>query len=199
MCGYLHPLLSRLGEPFWAKDVRLLCVQGEEDGRTECLWANFIERSKRHVLPPQFQNKLRHLADAASLSFADLDAKVDDRLQAVADDLSALLPYLLEVHRRLSAPGKRRDLRKGAPDDLTWRGWVLSKRKKLGRSLRTIQYLLRGRTEASQARQALAQRRAELRYEPNSTISANKIHCGDCIALMDKMEAGSVGLIVYQS
>jgi modification methylase len=196
LCGYLHPLLCRLGEPVWAKDVKLLCVRGEEEGRTECLWSNFIDRSKRHVLPPQFQNKLRNLADAASLSFADLDAKVDDRLQAVADDLTALLPYLLEVHRRLSAPGKRRDLRNGAPADLTWSAWVQSKRSRLGRSLRTIQYLLRGRTETSQRRQALAQRRAELRYEPDLTIAINKVHCGDSVTLMDKMQAGSVGLIV---
>jgi len=196
MCGYLHPLLCPLGEPFWAKDVKLLCVRGEEEGRTECLWSNFVERSKRTVLPPMFRNKLRNLADATSLSFADLDAKVDERLQTVVNDLNALLPYFLEMHRRLSAPGRRTDLRGGAPADLTWTSWVLSKRKRLGRSLRTIQHLLRGKTEASQSRQALAKHRAELRYEPNSTISVNKVHCGDCIALMDKMQVGSVGLIV---
>jgi site-specific DNA-methyltransferase (adenine-specific) len=196
LCGYLHPLLCPIGEPFWAKDVKLLCVRGEEEGRTECLWSNFIDRSKRTVLPPMFRNKLRNLADAASLSFPALDAQIDQRLQTVVNDLNALLPYFLEMHRRLSAPGKRTDLRGGAPADLTWTAWVESKRKRLGRSLRTIQHLLRGRTEASQSRQALAQRRAELRYEPNSTISVNKVHCGDCIQSMDKMQAGSVGLIV---
>jgi site-specific DNA-methyltransferase (adenine-specific) len=196
LCGYLHPLLCRLGEPFWAKDVKLLCVRGEEEGRTECLWSNFRVRSKRHVLPPTFRNKLRSLADAATLSFPDLDATIDQRLQAVANDLSALLPYLQEMNRRLSAPGKRRDLRQGAPGDLTWTTWVQSKRKKLGRSLRAIQYLLRGKTEASQTRQALAEARARLRYEPTLTISMNKVHCGDSVALLDKMQAGSVGLIV---
>jgi site-specific DNA-methyltransferase (adenine-specific) len=196
MCGYLHPLLCRLGEPFWAKDVKLLCVRGEEEGRTECLWSNFRVRAKSQALPSTFRSKLRNLADAASLSFADLDAKVDERLQTVVNDLNALLPYFLEMHRRLSAPGKRTDLRRGAPADLTWTAWVESKRKRLGRSLRTIQHLLRGKTEASQSRLALAQRRAELRYEPDSTISINKVHCGDCIELMDKLQAGSVGLIV---
>jgi site-specific DNA-methyltransferase (adenine-specific) len=42
----------------------------------------------------------------------------------------------------------------------------------------------------------LAQHRAELRYEPDLTISLNKVHCGDSVALIDKMPAGSVGLIV---
>ena len=176
--------------------MKLLCVRGEEEGRTECLWSNFRVHSKRHPLPPTFRNKLRNVADAASLSFADLDAKVEERLQAVAEDLNVLLPYLLEMHGRLSAPGRRGDLRKGAPMGLSWTAWVLSKRKKLGRSLRSVQYLLRGKTEASQWRQALAQSRARLRYEPDLSIVANKVHCGDCVSLMDKMQAGSVGLIV---
>ncbi len=196
LCGYLHPLLCRLGEPCWAKDVKLLCVRGEEEGRTECLWSNFRVRTKRHPLPPAFRNKLKSLADAASLSFPALDAQIDQRLRAVVNDLNALLPYFLEMHRRLCAPGKRTDLRRGAPPELTWTAWVESKRHKLGRSLRTIQHLLHGKTEASQQRQLLVQRRAELRYEPDSTISANKVHCGDCITLMDKMPAGSIGLIV---
>jgi len=172
LCGYLHPLLCRLGEPFWAKDVKLLCVRGEDEPRTECLWSNFVCGStRRHDLPTTLSNKLRDLADAASLSFPDLDAKIDQRLQSVANDLSALLPYLLEMHRRLSAPGKRTDLRKGAPVNLTWTEWVQSKRKKLGRSLRTIQYMLRGKTEASRDRQLLlAQRNAGLRSEPELSI-----------------------------
>ena len=172
LCGYLHPLLCRLGEPFWAKDVKLLCVRGEEEPRTECLWSNFVCGStKRYDLPTTLSHKLRDLADAASLSFPDLDAKIYQRLQAVANDLSALLPYLLEMQRRLSAPGKRTDLRKGAPVNLTWTQWVQSKRKKLGRSLRTIQYMLRGKTEASKDRQMLlAQRHATVRQEPEWSI-----------------------------
>jgi hypothetical protein len=53
---------------------------------------------------------------------------------------------------------------------LTWTQWVESKRSKLGRSLRTIQYMLRGRTEASKARKTLAQCRAELRQKPSLQI-----------------------------
>jgi len=75
-----------------------------------------------------------------------------------------LVPYLLEMNRRLSAPGRRTDLRKGAPVGLSWTAWVESKRHKLGRSLRTIQYLLKGQTESSRDRQMLlAQPRASLR------------------------------------
>jgi modification methylase len=107
-----------------------------------------------------------------------------------------LVPYLLEMNRRLSAPGKRTDLRKGAPANLSWTAWVETKRHKLGRSLRTIQHLLRGRTDASLQRQLLSQRRAELRYKPDLSISINKVHCGDCISLMDKMQASSIGLIL---
>ena len=140
----------------------------------------------------------RDLADAASLSFSDLDTTIDRGLGKVARDWNALVPYLLEMNRRLSAPGKRTDLRKGAPADLTWTAWIASKRHKLGRSLRTIQYMLKGRTDGSRARQALAQAHLtqRLRYEPNLTISVNKVHRGDCVTLMDKMPAGSVGLIV---
>ena len=53
------------------------------------------------------------------------------------------------MNRRLSAPGKRTDLRKGAPVDLSWTAWIESKRSMLGRSLRSVQRLLQGKTEAS--------------------------------------------------
>ena len=171
LSGYLHPALHRLGDPFWAKDVKLLSIRGEQEPRTECLWSNFASASGDHVpLPPALNNRLRTLADAASLSFTALDSKIDEGLQTVANDWSALVPFLLEMHTRLSAPGKRTDLRKGAPSGLTWTHWVEAKRKKLGRSLRTIQHMLRGKTEASRNRQALAQRRAELRQEPELLI-----------------------------
>ena len=75
------------------------------------------------------------------------------------------------MNGRLSAPGKRNDLRKGAPVNLTWTQWIDSKRSKLGRSLRTIQYMLRGQTDASRDRQMLPNRpHATLRSEPDSTI-----------------------------
>jgi hypothetical protein len=174
LCGYPHPLLNRLGKPIWARDMQLLCVRikaGSED-RNECLWANYSpEVGVRRALPRSVRGQLRSIADAASLSFSALDARIDHGLDIVARDFSMLVPYLLEMHHRLSAPGKRTDLRKGAPSGLTWTAWVETKRHKLGRSLRTIQYLLKGQTEASQTRQMLlAQRRASLRSEPEWSI-----------------------------
>ena len=106
-------------------------------------------------------------SDISSLDFAFLDAEIERGLIKVATDWNALLPYLLEMNMRLSAPGKRTDLRKGAPADLSWTAWVDSKRQKLGRSLRSIQYMLKGKTAASKARQMLAQGRAELGCDPN--------------------------------
>ncbi|MGA8622803.1 MAG: hypothetical protein WB660_30305 [Candidatus Sulfotelmatobacter sp.] len=54
---------------------------------------------------------------------------------------------------------------------MTWTQWVETKRHKLGRSLRTIQYMLKGQTESSQTRQMLlAQRLASLRSEPEWSI-----------------------------
>ena len=154
LCGYPHPLLCRLGKPFWARDVRFLCVRNtyHQEERTECLWANFAqdETKRRHLLPPSVDGKWRLLSDASSLSFSALDDKIEAGLQTVADDWNALVPYLLEMHRRLCAPGRRTDLRKGAPANLTWTEWVQSKRGKLGRSLRSVRRLLQGKTEASQ-------------------------------------------------
>jgi site-specific DNA-adenine methylase len=175
LCGYAHPALRRLGSPIWARDMQLLCVRmkaGHED-RNECLWANYSpEVDKGHrVLPPSVKGQIRSIADAASLSFSALDAKIDRGLDVVARDFSLLVPYLLEMNRRLSAPGRRSDLRKGAPIGLSWTAWVETKRHKLGRSLRTIQYMLKGQTEASQHRQMLlAQPHADLRYEPGLTL-----------------------------
>jgi len=153
LCGYLHPVLHRLGNPIWARDLQVLCVREQRgrDERTECLWSNFPpdKNKSHHLLPPGLDAKLLTMADAASLSFPALDAKIEDGLDTVAKDWNALVPYLLEMNRRLSAPGKRTDLRKGAPAGLTWTAWVESKRNKLGRSLRSVQRLLRGKTEAS--------------------------------------------------
>jgi hypothetical protein len=153
LCGYLHPVLHRLGSPIWARDVQVLCVrtQDDRDGRTECLWSNFATNgtSARRQLPASVDGTWKLLCDASSLSFTALDAKIDDGLQTVARDWNAVVPYLLEMNRRLSAPGKRTDLRKGAPAGLTWTAWVESKRNRLGRSLRSVQRLLRGKTEAS--------------------------------------------------
>ena len=73
-----------------------------------------------------------------------------------ADDFTCL-----EMKRRLSVPGKRTDLGKGALSTLSWMRWVQSKRKGLGMRLRTVQYMLLGKTKPSKAREALAQRRAE--------------------------------------
>jgi hypothetical protein len=95
--------------------------------------------------------QIRAISNAASLSFDALDAKIDEGLGIVAKNWAALVPYLLEMQRRLSAPGKRTDLRKGAPVGLTWTAWVETKRSMLGRSLRSVQRLLKGKTEASQS------------------------------------------------
>jgi hypothetical protein len=153
LCGYPHPLHCRLGKPFWARDVRFLCVRNtyHPEERSECLWSNFAKRESKDqiVLRPSVDGRWKLLTDAASLSFPALDSKIDDGLATVAKDWNAVVPYLLEMHRRLSAPGRRTDLRKGAPAGLTWTAWVDSKRSKLGRSLRSVQRLLRGKTEAS--------------------------------------------------
>jgi hypothetical protein len=160
MCGYIHPALHRLGEPVCATDVRFLYFPDNkesrkygEERRLECLWSNFTsERTNgRRPLPPTVRGQIRAISNAASLSFDALDAKIDEGLGIVAKDWTALLPYLLEMQRRLSAPGKRTDLRKGAPVGLTWTHWVESKRSMLGRSLRSVQRLLKGKTEASQS------------------------------------------------
>lgn len=174
LCGYPHPVLCRLGKPFWARDVNLLCIRGKQEPRTECLWRNFDNQqslSRRYLLPEGAKIALSSFANAASLSFPVLDSRIDKGLGLVAKDWNALLPYLLEMHTRLSAPGRRTDLRKGAPAGLSWTQWVETKRHKLGRSLRTIQYMLKGQTEASKDRQMLlAQPNATLRLEPDSTI-----------------------------
>jgi hypothetical protein len=178
LCGYVHPALHRLGDPCWARDVRFLYFTDREERkfgeerRIECMWKNsaHVDAKRRYVLPTVLRARLRIQDSAASLSFPDLDSKIDEGLKTVANDWNALLPYLLEMNRRLSAPGKRTDLRKGAPVNLSWTEWVQSKRNKLGRGLRTVQYLLRGRTETSRARQALAQARATLRSEPQWSI-----------------------------
>jgi site-specific DNA-adenine methylase len=176
LCQYLHPVyLSGLGDPFWSKDMDLF-VSSAHETRTECMWSNFpVPRSSEtgiagSGLTVGTRSKLRCFTEAASLSFSDLDTTIDQGLERVARDWTALVPYLLEMNRRLSAPGKRADLRQGAPINLTWTQWVESKRSKLGRSLRTIQYMLRGRTEASKARKTLAQCRAELRQKPSLQI-----------------------------
>jgi hypothetical protein len=175
LCGYVHPALQRLGNPCWAKDVRFLYFTDREgrkfgeERRIECIWKNssHTDTTKRYVLPRVLRARLRIQESAASLSFPDLDSKIDDGLKTVANDWNAILPYLLEMNRRLSAPGRRTDLRKGAPSGLTWTAWVETKRHKLGRSLRTIQYMLKGQTESSKERQLLlAQRHASLRSEP---------------------------------
>jgi hypothetical protein len=72
-----------------------------------------------------------------------------------ADDFACL-----ENNRRLRSPGKRTDFLK-ASSGLSWTQWVQFQRQKLGRIMRTFQCLLRRKTVASMAREALAQRRAE--------------------------------------
>jgi modification methylase len=196
LCGYPTAVLNRLGSPIWARDMQLLCVRGKSGGeeRNECVWANFtpeIDKAKR-ILPPSVKGQIRTFADAASLSFKALDGKIDDGLAIVARDWKSLIPYLSEMQRRLSAPGKRTDLRKGAPAGLTWTTWVETKRSMLGRSLRSVQRLLQGRTQAS----LRWNRTPKCREVEVSQIKVNKVYCGDCVTLMDKMPASSVPLII---
>src|SRR5271170_7680566 len=117
-------------------------------GRHINLRGKQINKTQR-ILPASVKGQTKAIADAASLSFRALDHRIDDGLAIVARDWNALTPYLQEMQRRLSAPGKRTDLRKGAPLGLTWTAWVVSKRSILGRSLRSVQRLLRGKTQAS--------------------------------------------------
>jgi site-specific DNA-adenine methylase len=200
LCGYVHPALHRLGNPFWAKEVRFLYFTDREvrkfgeERRIECLWRNFSDDQpiKRYTLPPILHPRVRIQNNAASLSFSDLDAKIDVGLQRVASDFSAVVPYMLEMHRRLVAPGKRTDLRKGAPSKLTWTQWVNSKRSRLGRSLRTIQHLLRGKTEASRRRQALAEVRGRLRDRTDMTVPETPMEIASEMAHLVVKMRGSV-------
>jgi site-specific DNA-methyltransferase (adenine-specific) len=141
------------------------------------------------VLP---SGHIKAISNAASLSFRHLNEKIDGGLAIVAKDWNAVIPYLMEMQRRLSAPGKRTDLRKGAPPGLTWTVWVDSKRHILGRSLRSVQRLLQGRTQAS----LNWNRTPVCREVLCSEVAVNKIHCGDCVTLMDKMPDSSVDLII---
>ena len=130
--------------------------------------ANRTSACRTRRIEPRCAAGSPYIPEASSLDFASLDAEIDRGLVKVATDWASLMPYLLEMNTRLSAPGRRNDLRKGAPADLTWTAWVESKRAKLGRSLRTIQYLLKGKTEASKARQSLSQARQALQVSPNA-------------------------------
>lgn len=175
LCGYAHPVLHRLGPPVWARDMQLLCVRVKHGGeeRSECIWTNYdvnLERSDR-ALPKNVKMQVKTISDAATMSFSKLDARIDAGLDLVAKDFTALVPFLLEMHRRLSAPGKRTDLRKGAPKGLTWTEWIESKKHKLGRGLRSIQYLLQGRTEASRVRQNLALAKSNLAQDLRSVTT----------------------------
>ena len=146
----------------------------------------------QRVLPPSVQGQIKAISHAASLSFRLLDQKIDDGLAIVAKDWNALIPYFQEMQRRLCAPGRRTDLRKGAPDGLTWTAWVETKRHMLGRCLRSVQRLLKGRTQASLD----WHRTTKCREVMPSEITVNKLHCGDCVTLMDKMPESSVDLIM---
>ena len=79
-----------------------------------------------------------------------------------ADDFTCL-----EVKRRLSVHGKRAHPSKGAPSTLSWMRWIQSKRKELGMRLRTVQYMLLGKTKPSRAREAWPTSR---RVKPQPTV-----------------------------
>jgi hypothetical protein len=60
-------------------------IKHAQEERTECLWANFAqdETKRLHLLRPSVGGKWRLLADASSLSFSALDAKIEAGLQLV--------------------------------------------------------------------------------------------------------------------
>ena len=72
-----------------------------------------------------------------TMTFAMLDTAVDMIMEGTKE---ALIPYLMEVKARLSAQGRRSDL-KDTPD-MTWGEWKESKRVKLGLAPRTLDLLL---------------------------------------------------------
>jgi hypothetical protein len=131
---YIEPFAGR-GNLFWAAAERGLKFRRWwlNDIATAPFFAAIQELGNSIKVPPRSRDVYERYREANRL----------------ARDWNALVPYLLEMHRRLSAPGRRTDLRKGAPAGLTWTAWVESKRAKLGRSLRSVQRLLRGKTEAS--------------------------------------------------
>lgn len=77
----------------------------------------------------------------ASMSFAELDSRINNGLVSAKAKLANLEPYLLEMRERLSAQGRRTDLA-DTPKGLTWQRWVEQKKDLLG-SLSTVKRLLR--------------------------------------------------------
>ena len=77
------------------------------------------------------------------MTFHELDQRIDRSL--ARNELRENLPYLIEMHKRLYAPGRRKVT--GIP---SWIQYVRSKRDKWDVDVRTIQRLLIGKTFSSQ-------------------------------------------------
>jgi hypothetical protein len=75
------------------------------------------------------------------MKFTMLDAAFDLGADRVAKSAKELIPYLMEIKTRLSAQGRRSDL-KDTPD-MTWNEWKQSKRDKLCMAPSTVDLLLR--------------------------------------------------------
>jgi hypothetical protein len=92
---------------------------------------------------PEMSNFGSHEPRLASMSFAELESVITKQAASVKSSLDDLVPYLQEIRSLLSFQGKRTDLRRGAPQGLTWQKWVDQKKELLG-SLSTVKRLLRG-------------------------------------------------------
>jgi hypothetical protein len=107
-----------------------------------------------------------------------------------------LLPYNFRDAQALECIGQahRPSFGRSSRFDMGCMGSEQTRKTRTGSEANSV--LGEGQDRNSLRRQALAQARARMRYEPESSLSIHKVHCGDCVTLMDKMPAGSVGLIV---
>ena len=73
------------------------------------------------------------------MTYIQLDATIDDGLDAVHNTLTEMLPFLFAMKELLQCQGRRTDLmkEKGVPEGMTWTKYVITKKYRLG-SLATV-------------------------------------------------------------
>ena len=73
------------------------------------------------------------------MTYIQLDATIDDGLDAVHKTLTEMLPFLFAMKELLQCQGRRTDLmkEKGVPEGMTWTKYVITKKYRLG-SLATV-------------------------------------------------------------
>ena len=73
------------------------------------------------------------------MTYIQLDATIDDGLDAVHKMLTEMLPFLFAMKELLQCQGRRTDLmkEKGVPEGMTWTKYVITKKYRLG-SLATV-------------------------------------------------------------